>query len=520
MSVLDDLTRSYRVNAGVYEDESVSAGADGTNNGSPSSTTGVGGEDFFDYNGSQSTEMVYPSTNFFDGVDRALAFRFKTTTTPGASNVLGGYGSTSGGSPAFVVTGNGTNSIQGWMRNDSTSVIKQVATNTDAAIFDGTERVAVMSYNYATDTLTIKELTLGLSGSTSSAARGGALTVNNLGAGAWPRSSPTWNSTVSTSWLAAWDRLLTAQDETDLLASPWPFVAAPTLTITAPDTIQDGVPTTITGTELATATTVKLDVDGSAYLVDNTSNATLGGASIAWTPETNFGSISALPTIPFTDPILHNGAVAPQPRLLVSDGTDTETHSLANTTPAGYTTHMFGDVSGMNATAGSGAIGDTNYVATLVDNFQFTTETTVSGVTLVFDDLGNWTMDATSLANLEIAGSVDFQWIYTMPDTGNTSSFVQTIYAPDYTPIIPKDETLYNRMRGLTQIGTNGIFFAFTDETRTLAEMNGAYFSNKYATTSLTTGDILVLQGSDGTKWIELAVSGMTVTYVREASFA
>ena len=96
--------------------------------------------------------------------------------------------------------------------------------------------------------------------------------------------------------------------------------AAPTgITITAPDTIQDGVATTITGTDLATATTVKLDVDGSAYLVDNTSNATLGGASIAWTPETNFGSISAQPTVPFTDATLHTGAVAPVVRTVLTD---------------------------------------------------------------------------------------------------------------------------------------------------------------------------------------------------------
>jgi hypothetical protein len=80
--------------------------------------------------------------------------------------------------------------------------------------------------------------------------------------------------------------------------------------------------------------------------------------------------------------------------------------------------------------------------------------------------------------------------------------------------------SLYTRMRGLTQVGSNGLWFSFRDETRTLASMNGAYFSNKYASTTLTTGDALYLKGSDGSKWVILTVSGMTVTFTEANAFS
>ncbi len=80
-------------------------------------------------------------------------------------------------------------------------------------------------------------------------------------------------------------------------------------------------------------------------------------------------------------------------------------------------------------------------------------------------------------------------------------------------------EGSYQAMRGLTQIGTNGVFFAFTDKTKSLAVLDSTYFNNKYAITTLTDGDILLLEASDGTKWVELSVSGGVISYARELVF-
>lgn len=427
MTVLDSLVRSYRVNSSVYEDESVNAGPDGINTGSPTTSTGDGGEDFLEYNGTtQSTAITYPSSEIHDGTSRTIAVRFRTTTTLGTSDVIAGFGSSSDNDPAFVIRGSGANSIQAWIRNDDTSMTKTAVTGVNANLYDDTERIAVATYNYTTDTLTIKELTLSLSGTATSQARSGTVTIDGLGVANWPRSSPTWQAPVDTSWVAVWDKVLTAQDETDLAAAPWPFVSGPT--ITAPTTISDGVATTITGTDLATVTSGSLDVSGSNYLVDQTSNMTLGGATIPWTPETNQFSTSALPTVPFTDPTLHTGASNPVVRLGVTDGVTPAYLNVSNPTPAGWQSHMWNVVSGMDTT-NTGAVAYSGYIANPVIDMQFYTQTTVDGVTLVFDDNGNWSMDSTSYANLIAAGSVDFTYLYIMPDTGDVSGFILTISA-------------------------------------------------------------------------------------------
>ena len=104
------------------------------------------------------------------------------------------------------------------------------------------------------------------------------------------------------------------------------------------------------------------------------------------------------------------------------------TRDVTNTTPAGYQSHKYGSAAAMDTTT-EGAIGYASYI-TVEDDMIFYTEQTVSGVTLVFDDSGNWSMDAASLAALRAAGSVDFTFNYIMPSTGNTSAFVMTISPP------------------------------------------------------------------------------------------
>ena len=92
---------------------------------------------------------------------------------------------------------------------------------------------------------------------------------------------------------------------------------AGTLTLTGPNSISDGVATAVTGSALNTITSLKLE-SGSAYSVTQDS-AVFGGNSIPFTPDTNFGSLVAAPTVPFTDCTLHNGAVNDVVNIVVDD---------------------------------------------------------------------------------------------------------------------------------------------------------------------------------------------------------
>ena len=85
----------------------------------------------------------------------------------------------------------------------------------------------------------------------------------------------------------------------------------------SPDTIEDGVATTITGSNLVTVTSVALEVDGSNYSVDQ--SFVIDVDHIDFTPETNIGAIAPLPTIPFTDAVEFNSPAPLQPRLAVTD---------------------------------------------------------------------------------------------------------------------------------------------------------------------------------------------------------
>lgn len=57
----------------------------------------------------------------------------------------------------------------------------------------------------------------------------------------------------------------------------------------------------------------------------------------------------------------------------------------------------------------------------------------------------------------------------------------------------------------LAQYGTNGNWYSFTETDLTLAELDNAFFSNQYATSVLSTDDVLTLTGSDGTKIVRVA---------------
>jgi len=239
MALLDNILTAYRVNASVYEDESGVGGPDGTNLGSPTTSTGAGGEDFLEYNGTtQSSYIAVPSLDLFT-TDFTLAVRFKTGVTPGTTNVIAGLGNSADNDTAFIIRGSGSTTLQGWARNDAGTTITTATSTSDATLYNDSERIAVLSYNSATDDLTIEELVLGLTGSTTSTALT-TLTTNRLGTGAWPRATATYLSDVDTSWVATWNKLLTAQDKTDLAATPWPFVATGLTLDSAPSTIAKG----------------------------------------------------------------------------------------------------------------------------------------------------------------------------------------------------------------------------------------------------------------------------------------
>ena len=246
MALTDNLLRAYRINSSVYEDESGNGGADGINIGGPITTgTGDGGEDFFEYNGSsQVSYMPMPSTNLFDS-DYTIAVRFASTGTPGTTEVIAGLGSSSNNFPAFIIRGNGNEKLQGWLRDDTAGITKQAISTGDVALYNGTERIAVLTYNKTADSIIIKELTLGLSGSDTGVASSGSATFDRSSSGAWMRAAITWPWSSDNSWVATWDRALTAQDETDLLVAPWPFVTGPSITSITDPAITGSIITTL-----------------------------------------------------------------------------------------------------------------------------------------------------------------------------------------------------------------------------------------------------------------------------------
>ena len=275
MTILDNLISAYRVNASTYEDEH-GIGADGVNTGSPTTSTGAGAEDFLEFNGtSQSTNIAIPSYDLFD-TDYSIAVRFKTGTVPSTTAVIAGLGNSADNDQALVVRGSGTDALSAWLRNDDTGVIATATTNTDTDLFNNAERIAVITYTTSTGTLTIDELTLGLSGSTS-LAEAGTATFDSLGLGNWPRPSPTYLSDSDASWVATWDRALVAQDLTDLNAAVWPFVAAPNPILT--DTLLDADSANAPLIDETGLTVHVYDTDGGTLLY-TTAAATTDGSGV------------------------------------------------------------------------------------------------------------------------------------------------------------------------------------------------------------------------------------------------
>jgi len=64
----------------------------------------------------------------------------------------------------------------------------------------------------------------------------------------------------------------------------------------------------------------------------------------------------------------------------------------------------------------------------------------------------------------------------------------------------------------LEQVGSNGFMYAYNEQGRTIAQMNAAFFSNRYVVSVLKTDDYLQVTGSDGTKIYQVTVTPETRT--------
>lgn len=283
-------------------------------------------------------------------------------------------------------------------------------------------------------------------------------------------------------------------------------------TITTPVTGTNETNIQFTGTDCDTITGASMVVDG---VERNTLNITAQTTTtIDLDIDTNAGSATlGVPVdgVPFEPTITAAGITPYSVAVRVTDGS-TPSDLGFKVNPAAAYDVIQTTIAEATTTPGESIFGSD--IVTVQNDMQARVPKSKGGQSFT------WSADGTVIGDTGATVTIDAEIFDPTADSGNGQwSAVQWTINGE-SPINPSDDTLYKRMRGLTQMGTNGIFFAFTDETRTLAELNGAYFSNKYASSSLTTGDVLLLTGSDGEKWIELAVNGMTVTFVRELTFA
>jgi hypothetical protein len=297
-------------------------------------------------------------------------------------------------------------------------------------MYDGTERVAILQYDSGADEITIEELTLGVSGSATSQAASLTATFDLIGSGAWVRASPLWFADTDNSWVATWNKLLTAQDKTDLAAAPWPFVSGPTLT--GPDSTTVDAVRVAAGTALDTATTAGLKVESSYSLsltIDAQTATTLTQTDVIGTPTLG----SPVDSLPVTADILAAGTTVWQIQQWVDDGTNPEV--TRNITLAGLadTTTVQAMITTSNTTIGESFFG-TNIIA-VEDDMQFTGPDVVDTVTITYAADGTFTTDKDQ--------TITFDLRFWSPSTGEGSLARVTV-------------------RGSAILGTSGITRALT----------------------------------------------------------
>jgi hypothetical protein len=260
MALLDNILSYHRVvdtGGSVFEhvDQAPTPLSNGVKFGSPTQTTGTSGENFLVYNGSSQYSHLPFASSDVSTATRTFAFRAKSAVTPSSLNFLAGLCSTTDNDPYLAADGTGADSCNIRSRDDVAGSGTNVSTGTSSGLWDGTERIFVVTITGGVQS--IKELTTGVNASVTSGLS--TTTVDRLGLAAFARtSSPVWYCDIDISWVAVWDRALVAQDETDLAAAAWPFVAAgPTITdVNTTETVQVGDTPTVTGTSfLATGGT-------------------------------------------------------------------------------------------------------------------------------------------------------------------------------------------------------------------------------------------------------------------------
>jgi hypothetical protein len=87
------------------------------------------------------------------------------------------------------------------------------------------------------------------------------------------------------------------------------------------------------------------------------------------------------------------------------------------------------------------------------------------------------------------------------------NSFGETLPHPTFTWFVGAQAEMFT---ALEQIGSNGNMYSYKQDSLTLAEMDNAFFSNQYASSLLSTGDVLTIMGSDGTKMVNVIVNKQT----------
>ena len=240
MALSDNLLSKHRVvdvGGSVFEhvDQGAVPLANGTKFNSPAQTTGVDSENFLSYDGVNQYSLLPRASIDAMAVDWAFSFRFKTTDSFSTSQYPAGMTRATTSDSYAGTRGSGTaNVVQGMVRQD-VGTITTSDTGSNVALYNGTERIVTLSHDASAEELTIKELTLGLS-TVMSTTGIGAVNITRLGLAAYTRPSVSSFTEIEISWVAQWDRVLVAQDETDLAAAAWPFVAAAGLNL-------DSIPT-------------------------------------------------------------------------------------------------------------------------------------------------------------------------------------------------------------------------------------------------------------------------------------
>ncbi len=198
------------------------------------------------------------------------------------------------------------------------------------------------------------------------------------------------------------------------------------ISISSPDTITHGIPTTITGTDLQLVSLVSLK-QGFTDLLQSPDS--LGGSTIDFTPyigeASGYGPLGAEDFIPYTTLNLSIGTTPYQAYLEIDDLTETATNNVDNIPPSGL--QVFQGMSSLiNTTKGEG-FGSSNIIE-VEDNMQLTLPEQVDGVSIVVNpDTWEYAIDKLELPE---GNSIAFDASYYSPSTMKESKVLFTIVAP------------------------------------------------------------------------------------------